>query len=451
MLQDRSYVGQPLKRANGHSPSAALAILGVPSADPARLLNVLFYGLNYAPELTGIGKYSSELCEWLAARGHAIHVVTGHPYYPTWTLSEGYDKHRYQREVRAGVHVHHCPLYLPSSPAAKGRILSHASFALSSAPKLMAMAGGLRPDVLVAVTPSFMVAPAALAAARMFRIPSWLHIQDFEIDAAFELGMLAGGRLRRAATLAESSILRRFDRVSTISPRMMDRVRGKGVERDRTIEFRNWVDTDEIRPADRRTALRRQLGIPDDKIVALYAGSIAAKQGIERLVEAAAALETTAPEIVFVFCGAGALLDRLVGLSANLANVRFIDLQPNGRMREVLATADIHLIPQRPQVADLMLPSKLAPILASGRPAVAMAEPGTQLASEVAGAGIVISPADEKALQEAIITLARNADMRARMGERGRHLACTRWRKQLILKEFESRLIALAETRIGNA
>jgi colanic acid biosynthesis glycosyl transferase WcaI len=451
MLQDRKYVGRVLNDADGRPGPTGAAISGVAPFAPQRSLKVLLYGLNYAPELTGIGKYSGELCEWLAARGHSVHVVTGHPYYPTWTLSEGYDSHSYQKELRAGVKVHHCPMYLPHKPIAKGRILSHASFALSSAPVLMATMRRVCPDVLLAVTPSFLVAPAALAASRLFRIPSWLHVQDFEIDAAFELGMLDGGRLRRTVTGAESSILRRFDRVSTISPRMMDRLEAKGIARGKTVEFRNWVDTAEIRPADRRTGFRRQLKISDQQVVALYAGSIAAKQGIERLVETAAALEKSAPQVVFVFCGAGALLGRLVELSAQLRNVRFVDLQPNERMREVLATADIHLIPQRAQVADLMLPSKLAPILASGRPAVAMADPGTQLASEIEGAGIAVSPSDTEGFAKAILTLARDETMRMRMGEHGRQLAATRWRKEFILAEFEAKLIELANSRVKDA
>lgn len=408
-------------------------------------MKILAYGLNYAPELTGIGKYSSELCEWLAERGHTVEVVTAHPYYPTWKIAEGYDNRSYQREIRKQVHIWHCPLHLPRrTPTGKsGRILSHASFAMSSLPKLATSAFRLKPDVLLAVTPSFLVAPAALAVSRMSGAASWLHIQDFELDAAFELGMLEGNALRRSAMSTESTILRRFDRVSTISPRMMDRLYDKGVSRDRSIEFRNWVDTDAISPADRMTDYRRQLGLSDQHIVALYSGSIAAKQGIESLAEAAARLETAAPEIVFVFCGGGALLNHLVQLSARLSNVKFIDLQPNERMRELLATADIHLIPQRAQVADLMLPSKLAPILASGRPAVAMAEPGTQLATELEGAGIAVSPSDGQALSDAVLELARREDVRARMGERARELACQRWRRDSILCEFERQLDSL--------
>lgn len=413
---------------------------------PTFFMKILAYGLNYAPELTGIGKYSSELCEWLAARGHTVEVVTAHPYYPNWVPAEGYEHRSYQHEVRNQVKVRRCPLYLPRVvPSGKrGRILSHASFAISSVPKLIASARQLRPDILLAVTPSFLIAPVALAVSRLFATPSWLHIQDFELDAAFALGMLEGSNLRRAAMSVESVILRKFDRISTISPRMMDRLHTKGAPPKRTVKFRNWVDTDAISPTDRRTRFREQLGLSDRHIVALYAGSIAAKQGIESLAEAAAELQAKAPEVVFVFCGGGALLQHLVKITAPLSNVRFLDLQPDERMRELLATADIHLIPQRAQVSDLMLPSKLAPILASGRPAVAMACPGTQLATEIEGAGIAVPPSDRQALAEAISKLARDPGLRRRLGEQGRALACARWDKETILSEFETRLIEVA-------
>ena len=74
-----------------------------------------------------------------------------------------------------------------------------------------------------------MSAPAAAIAARIIRARSWLHIQDFEIDAAFGLGILQGGRLRMVMLAVERNILRMFDRISTISPQMLLRLEQKGV------------------------------------------------------------------------------------------------------------------------------------------------------------------------------------------------------------------------------
>jgi len=45
-------------------------------------MRILVYGLNYAPELTGIGKFTGEMCSYLAAQGHEVRVITAPPYYP---------------------------------------------------------------------------------------------------------------------------------------------------------------------------------------------------------------------------------------------------------------------------------------------------------------------------------------------------------------------------------
>ena len=45
-------------------------------------MKILVYGINYSPELTGIGKYTGEMVEWLAAQGHEVRVINAPPYYP---------------------------------------------------------------------------------------------------------------------------------------------------------------------------------------------------------------------------------------------------------------------------------------------------------------------------------------------------------------------------------
>jgi colanic acid biosynthesis glycosyl transferase WcaI len=408
-----------------------------------KAMKILVYGLNYAPELTGIGKYTGELCAWLAKRGHSVKVVCGHPYYPNWRVADGYNNRQYSTEWREGVEIFRTPLYVPPVPSGKARILNNLSFAITSAPKLAQLTRQFSPDVLLCVAPSFFVAPAAALAGRMIGTPSWLHIQDFEIDSAFELGMLSGGLLRRIATTVETTVLKCFQRVSTISPKMVERLVRKGVKREDTVEFRNWVDTNAILPDDRMTGYRTQLALTSEHVVALYSGSIAAKQGIEKLVNAARTISAIDSRIVFVFCGSGAMRGTLMEAAEGLTNVRFVELQPESRMSELLSTADIHLIPQRAQVADLVLPSKLAPILASGRPLVAMAEPGTQLAKEVEGAGFAVSAADNNALVAAFLALGHNLSLREKMGKTARALARDRWDKQMILEEFEQELLSL--------
>ena len=59
------------------------------------------------------------------------------------------------------------------------------------------------------------------------RTITWLHIQDFELDAAFELGMLKGRWFRGLAEAWGRYTLNGFVRVSSISSAMVRRLESK--------------------------------------------------------------------------------------------------------------------------------------------------------------------------------------------------------------------------------
>jgi len=128
-------------------------------------MKILLYGLNYAPEPVGIGKYSGELGPWLAARGHSVRVITAPPYFPGWRVSAGYHN-GYSLKQREGVRVRRCPLWVPRRPSGLTRLLHLASFALSSLVPLLAQRAW-RPDVVITVAPAFFCAPGALLLRRL--------------------------------------------------------------------------------------------------------------------------------------------------------------------------------------------------------------------------------------------------------------------------------------------
>jgi colanic acid biosynthesis glycosyl transferase WcaI len=274
---------------------------------------------------------------------------------------------------------------------------------------------------------------------------SWLHIQDLEVDVAFELGMLKQGATRKLMLHLERRILRAFDRVSTISPQMMRCLELKGLPPDTLRELRNWVDTDVIAPESAQTALRSSLGLKPTDIVALYSGAMSHKQGLELIIEAAGMAEQSHPSLQFVICGNGPLKATLTEMANGLSNVHFIDLQPVDRLSELLSTADIHLLPQKAEVSDLVLPSKLAGMMASGRPIVAMAHPRTGLALEMAGSGLVVPPGDARALCAAVIGLAKDDAMRARFGASARLRAEQKWDRSSIIRSLEREFRALPQ------
>ena len=406
-------------------------------------MKILLYSMNFAPELAGIGKYSGEMAQWLSARGHEVRVIASPPFFPQWAVFEGHSAWAYRKTVSNGVTVWRAPTWVPSRPRALGRIAHLFSFMLSSIPLLFAQTRW-KPDVVFVVEPPLFCAPAALLFSKVLGIKSWLHIQDYEVDAAFELGWVRGERVRRFAMSAEHWLLSRFSRVSTISRAMMDKARSKGIDESRLVLFPNWVDVSAIRPGAPATApaqgYRPTLGIPGDAVVVLYAGSLGSKQGIELLADAARLL-AAARHIHFVFCGNGPSREPLMAACAQLANVHFLDLQPAERLNELLGMADIHVLPQRADAADLVMPSKLGGMLASGKAVIVTAHAGTELSNVVSGRGLVVAPGDADALADAIARLASSRQRREEMGAAGRAFAEAELDQNAILQRLEQELV----------
>jgi len=405
-------------------------------------MKVLLYGLNHAPEVVGIGRYSGELAQWLAARGHAVRVITAPPYFPQWRASGN----RYRRESLGAVELQRCPLWVPRRPNGLTRLLHLASFALSSLPPLLAQRSW-RPDVVITVAPAFFCAPGALMLGRLCgrETRSWLHIQDFELDAAFELGMLKGAWIRALAEGWERRTLGRFDRVSTISAAMRQRVVQKGVEPERAVLLPNWVDLEAIRPQGeeqrRSNPYRRELGIAAGACVLLYSGSMNKKQGLELLVRAMDQLADV-PDLVWLLAGDGPSKAELAAAIAGRANVRLLPLQPPERLNDWLNLADVHLLPQRAGAADLVLPSKLLGILASGRPVVAASPAGSDLGHLAEGAGLRVEPEDATAFAAAVRRLALDPRWRRQLGGAARLLAERHYSREAVLERFERDLWA---------
>jgi len=405
-------------------------------------MRVLIYGVNFWPELTSTGKYTGELAAWLEHAGHEVTVVTAPPYYPAWRIQSDYSGWSYRREQIGGFRVWRCPIWVPRKPQGLTRILHLLSFAISSAPVVIAHVLW-RPKVVFVVAPTFLCAPTGWLAARLARGRAWLHVQDFELDVAKGLKLIGNGILAGLADRVERFWFRRFDKVSTISDRMMGRLATKGVDAKRRVLFPNWVDVEHIRPLEGSSPMRAELGIADDAVVALYAGNMGEKQGLEILIDAAKRLQQKS-KIVFVLAGGGAARERLERLSADMPNIRWLPIQPAERLNDLLNLADIHLLPQRADAADLVMPSKLTGMLASGRPVVATAAKGTQVQAVVEHRGKVVPPGDAVALAARISELAGDVDLRRQLGQCARQFAVERLGRDSILGAFERELNLVA-------
>ncbi len=364
---------------------------------------IVIYGINYAPEPIGVGRYSSDIGDYLARQGVQVEVITAVPHYPGWAVRDNY-RNRYSVEQKSGVRITRCPLILRSDVRGFWRLVAPLSFAITSAPVALWRIFHTRPDVVLCIEPTILAAPAALLGAKFVGARSVLHVQDLEIDAAFAVNHLRGNTLRRCALWFEKIILRAFDQVITISNRMAEKLVAKGLPERKVGLVRNWVDLEKLRPLSDVSQFRMELGFPAGKFIALYAGNMGPKQALPIVMEAAKLL-VHEPNIMFVLAGEGPEKKRLREQFGDLPNIRFLPIQPEERLCELLSLASIHLLPQDRGAADLVLPSKLGGMLASGRPCVVMADAGTELYEFLSGSAVLLPPGDAAALAAVIATI----------------------------------------------
>lgn len=401
-------------------------------------MKILIIGINFFPEEIGVGKYTGEMAAYLAAHGHTVRVITAPPYYPYWQVQPPYHAWQYHREKQQAVEIMRCPLWVPKRLNGVKRLLHLLSFSLSS---LLMLPGQVvwQPDIVMAIAPTIFSAPHALLLSKITRAKSWLHIQDFELDAAFKLGMLpAGNWLVSLAHKGEQYILKHFERISTISSEMVNRLIQKGVQPQRTLLFPNWVDTTAIHLLE-TSEFRARLSISQDKVVVLYSGNMGEKQGLTVLIETARLLAAET-QIHFVLCGEGASKRKLQQAAADLSNIQFCDLQPVEQLNQLLNLADIHVLPQSAGAADLVMPSKLGGVLASGRPVAATAAPDTELGQVIGGVGVLTPPGDAAELAQAIRQLAQEPALREKLGSQGRLWVINHLEKERLLQDFMDQL-----------
>jgi len=372
--------------------------------------NFLLIGYNFYPEPTGIGKYSGEMLYWLAKNGHECTAITAYPYYPYWKIQEPYHKKRFgytseREEFPSGgsLTIHRCPMYVPAKPSGLKRMLLDFSFLVSSFLKLLQLTLKTKIDTVFVVAPSFHFGLLGVLYKKIKKGQFIYHIQDMQIEAARDLKMISSEKIINSLFKLEQYIFSNADIISSISTGMVHRIQEKA--NTPVMLFPNWTDTTLFYPIENKGALKTEFGFqPTDKII-LYSGAIGEKQGLEAILEVAKNYRNN-PTVKFIICGSGPYKQTLQALatSLDLPNVVFFPLQPFDKFNRFLNAADIHLVIQKANASDLVMPSKITTILAVGGLAVITANEESSLHALVRAhnMGILVQAENQQALNYGI-------------------------------------------------
>jgi colanic acid biosynthesis glycosyl transferase WcaI len=391
------------------------------TARPERRLKLIVLGPHFEPDTAPTGKVLSRIVHELGERDHELHVVAALPWYRRHAVEDGWSG-RLVRTDRADWgrvrRVHPFPGSDRRNLAR--RAAGFAGFSVLAGWAGLAAAGWFRRvDAVIAMSPPLTMGATGRIVAWAHRAPLVFNIQDVFPDAAVETGAITDRRVIAVARWLERRSYRWADAVTVLSDDLRANVVAKiPAARAATVHtIPNFVDTDRIRPADRMTAYRAELGLGAGAVV-LYAGNIGFSQSLELMLEAA----RRRPSVSFLINGDGSARAELERRATELVNVHFAGFVPEERLVELLATGDVHVVALRRGLGAVSVPSKTYSILAAGRPVIAAIDPGTEVPRILvaSGAGVAVAPEDPDAFVAALDELLDDPGRAAAMGRAGR-------------------------------
>lgn len=350
-------------------------------------------------------KLLSEMAESLQQLGHDVEVLTGFPNYPRGSFYDGYRIRFRQREVIGGVPVVRVPLYPDHSRSAMKRIANYLSFALSAA--TIGMWSTRRPDVIIAYGSPYTIAIAAAVHGAVRRVPFVFDVVDLWPESIGASGMMRAGVATSFAGAFARWVYRRATKIVAVSPGFLRRIVDAGVPAAKVAVVTTWADTDYFSPraADAATLDRFQLR---GKFNVLFAGAIGPAQGLETIVDAAAALQSS-PAIQITIAGGGIALDaaRQRADDMRLTNIRFVGQLPSSDMPPLFAAVDVLLVHLRPDpLYDITIPHKIFAYMASGKAVLAAVAGDAAEIVASASAGVTCASGDAAAMASTICKMA---------------------------------------------
>lgn len=377
----------------------------------AAVLRVCYFNRSYWPDTGATGQLLTELAEDLVAvHGMDVTVIAGYPLANARGVSGS--------QQRNGVRILRARGTTFSPRSFAGRATNYVTYFLSA---LWIAVRLPRQDVTVALTDPPIIGLAALAARPQRGMV--FFCQDIFPEVAGLLEDFRSPLVNHLLDRLNRFLLRRAVRVVALGDTMASRlIHGKGADAAKMTVIHNWADTQAIVPSAKDNPFARKHGL-HDRFVVLHAGNIGLSQNLDMVIDAAAALKSRA-DIVFVFIGDGNR--RLALLAAarerHLDNVKFLPFQPRDQLRWTYASSDVCLVSLKPGLAGYIVPSKLYPILAAGRPYIAAVESVSEVAAvtERHRCGVLVDAGDASALASAIVRLADAKQECEAMGARAR-------------------------------
>lgn len=403
--------------------------------------DITIISLNFYPEDTAIGLYSTQMANYLRVKGYNITVVSAFPYYPKWKIHDSYRKRStFIKEDIGGIRIYRYKQYVPQNPSFFKRSLHMLDFSFGSFINAFKVK---KSDLVICVVPFTFSIWAAKTISLRRNAPLWIHIQDFEFEAAMQTGLSSEkspGLFKKLLFFVERRMLKMAKYGSSISDSMMKKLKEKsGIS---GYFLPNWIDENFVSPSN----FSFHEFMDNEKFNILYSGNIGAKQDwdffnkyVERLQEF--------DDIRIIVVGDGAMRKEVEKASNNFSNIVFYDPVPYSRLSDLLCSADLHILFQKSEVVDTVMPSKLLGMMASEVPSIVTGSLESEVAEvfKASRGGFFFDSNDLKSAIDATLKLRSERQLSDSIGIEARKFVVENYSKDKVLSKFEKHINAILE------
>ncbi|MFH4969228.1 WcaI family glycosyltransferase [Gaetbulibacter sp. M240] len=397
---------------------------------------ITIIGINYYPEDSAIGLYTTQKAEYLVKHGFEVTVITGFPYYPQWKIWDAYrEKPSFFTEMINGVRVIRSKQYVPINPTFSKRLVHLISFTFGNFINLFKVS---KPDIIISIIPFTTSAFLGWLLKLRYKSKLWVHIQDFEFDAAMESGLLKGNKkfIFRALMWVEKKVLNKADTVSTISHGMIKKLNEK--TNVKSYYLTNWIDVTLFNNQDKNV----HSYLNSDKFKILYSGNVGAKQDWKLFVEFIEEIKTLS-NLEVVLVGEGAEKENVVASLKKFKFVKHYNLVPFEDLPILLASADLHVLFQKRDVVDTVMPSKLLGMMASGKPSIVTGNEKSEVATVLkdSGGGFYFDGTSISDIVRSVKDLKENKALKESLGNNAKKYVEEKFSQQKVLNKFVKELV----------
>jgi colanic acid biosynthesis glycosyl transferase WcaI len=376
-------------------------------------LHILLLNEYFPPDTSATAKFAAQVAEALSVN-HRVTVVAGRPSYDP---SEMHPRYLLRREVRGNLVIERVGSTAYPRFQMRRRVANYLTYLSLAIPRALSIPS----DIVLAMTDPPIEGIAGALVAGLSGRPFVYNIRDMYPDMAVGGAIVRPGSFTAWWEAMHRWALRRAARLIVLGEDMRDRIIAKGIDPARVVVSRDGIMIPETVPSHENSAAREIRG--DFRFVLVHAGNVGFYGAWQTLISAARMLEDDGVGLVFI--GEGAMKPQVEAMAQGCRAVRFLPFRPASEVPLVLSSGDMHVVTVKRGLEGVVVPSKLYPTLAAGRPVLGVAPEESDVVRIIrrTGCGLVANPDEPASVAAAIRGVLHDREQLGNMSRRAREIS----------------------------